>query len=197
MTVLLLYYFSRAEHLFSLYVVQPTLKIIDSPWSAILETFEIISYLLGAGMILAGLAGTILPLLPSTPLIFAGMLLIAWGNQFIHVGWPSLSLLLAMMIVASVLDYIAGAMGAKRVGASRYAVWGALIGSIVGMLGGIVGLILGPFLGAAAGEFYARKDLLHAGKVGFASGIGMLIGAIAKVGLALAMLGVFLLAWWI
>jgi uncharacterized protein YqgC (DUF456 family) len=104
---------------------------------------------------------------------------------------------LALTLISCALDYIAGAMGAKSVGASRQAVWGALIGSILGMLGGIPGLILGPFIGAAAGELYARKDMLHAGKVGIASGIGMLVGAIAKVGFALAMLGVFALAWFI
>jgi uncharacterized protein len=162
-----------------------------------LDSISILVYLLGSGMILAGLAGTILPLLPSTPLMFAGMLLLAWHENFVRLAWPSLSLLLILMLISSVLDYLAGAIGAKRVGASQYAIWGALIGSIVGLLGGLPGLILGPFLGAAAGELYARKDVMQAGKVGLASGIGMLLGAIAKVGFALAMLGVFLLAWFI
>ena len=162
-----------------------------------MDTLNILIWLLGSGMIIAGLAGTILPLLPSTPLMFAGMLLLAWHDQFIRLGWWSLSILFILMLVSSVLDYLAGAMGAKRVGASQYAIWGALIGSVLGLLGGFIGLILGPFIGAAAGELYARKDLIQAGKVGLASGIGMLIGAIAKVGLALAMLGVFLLAWFI
>lgn len=162
-----------------------------------MDTLNILIWVLGSGMILAGLAGTVLPLLPSTPLMFVGMLLLAWHENFIRLGWPSLSLLFILMVISSVLDYLAGAMGAKRVGASPYAIWGALIGSVLGMLGGIPGLILGPFLGAAAGEMIARKDVIQAGKVGVASGIGMLLGAIAKVGLALAMLGVFLLAWFI
>lgn len=162
-----------------------------------MDSVNILIWLLGSGMILAGLAGTVLPLLPSTPLMFAGMLLLAWHENFVRLGWPSLSLLFILMLISSVLDYLAGAMGAKRVGASQYAIWGALLGSIVGLLGGLPGLILGPFLGAAAGEMLARKDLIQAGKVGVASGIGMLLGAIAKVGLALAMLGVFLLAWFI
>ncbi len=156
---------------------------------------DILIWLLGSSMIFGGLAGTLLPLLPSTPLMFAGMFLLAWHDAFIRLGWPSLTLLLLLTVISCALDYIAGAMGAKSVGASRHAVWGALIGSVLGMLGGIPGLILGPFLGAAAGEFYARQDMLHAGKVGVASGVGMLVGAIAKVGFALAMLGVFTLAW--
>lgn len=162
-----------------------------------MDTLNIFIWALGSGMILAGLAGTVLPLLPSTLLMFAGMLLLAWHEQFIRLGCPSLSLLFILMVVSSVLDYLAGAMGAKRVDASPSAIWGALIGSVLGLLGGIPGLILGPFLGAAAGEFYAHKDVMQAGRVGIASGIGMLLGAIAKVGLALAMLGVFLLAWFI
>lgn len=162
-----------------------------------MDTLNIVIWLLGSGMIVAGLAGTILPLLPSTPLMFAGMLLLAWHENFLRLGWLSLSLLFALMLISSALDYLAGAMGAKRVGASQYAIWGALIGSVLGLVGGIPGLILGPFLGAAAGELYARQDLIQAGKVGLASGIGMLLGAIAKVGLALAMLSVFLFAWFI
>ena len=162
-----------------------------------MASIELIWWILAAIMIIAGLAGTILPLLPSTPLIFGGIFLLAWQDDFQRLGWPSLTILIVMMLISSVLDYIAGAMGAKRVGASQYAVWGALIGSIVGVMGGVIGLILGPFIGAAAGEMYARRDLMHAGKVGIASGIGMLIGAIAKVGLALAMIGVFALAWFI
>ncbi len=162
-----------------------------------MESLDILIWVLGSTMILGGLAGTILPLLPSTPLMFAGMLLLAWHDQFIRVGWPSLVLLVVLMLISCVLDYLAGAMGAKRIGASKEAIWGALIGSIVGIMGGIPGMILGPFLGAAAGEMYARKDVMRAGQVGIASGIGMLLGAIAKVGFALAMLGAFVLAWFI
>ena len=162
-----------------------------------MDTITILLWILGSGMIVAGLAGIILPLLPSTPLMFAGMLVLAWNDQFIRLGWPSLTLLFVLMLISCVLDYLAGAMGAKRVGASPQAVWGALIGSVLGMLGGIPGLILGPFIGAAAGELYAQQDVVRAGKVGFASGIGMLLGAIAKIGLALAMLGAFALAWFI
>ncbi len=162
-----------------------------------METIDILIWVLGGAMILGGLAGTILPLLPSTPLMFAGMLLLAWHDQFIRLGWPSLTILLVLTIISCALDYVAGVMGAKTVGASRQAIWGALIGSVLGMLGGLPGLIIGPFLGAAAGELYARQNMLNAGKVGFASVIGMLLGAIAKVGFALAMLGTFALAWFI
>jgi len=160
-----------------------------------LESLDLIIWLFGGAMIFGGLAGTILPLLPSTPLMFAGMVLLAWHDQFLRIGWLSLLLLFVLMLLSCVLDYFAGAIGAKRVGASQAAVWGALIGSVIGILGGIPGMILGPFLGAAAGEMYARQDLLRAGQVGVASGIGMLLGAIAKIGLALAMLGVFIFAW--
>ena len=73
--------------------------------------------------------------------------------------------------------------------------WGALIGSIVGIAGGLPGLLLGPFFGAAAGELMARQDALQAGKVGLAALLGFILGSVAKVAAALAMLGVFALAW--
>lgn len=86
---------------------------------------------------------------------------------------------------------MAGALGAQRVGASKQAVSGAVIGSFAGMFAGVPGLVLGPFIGAVLGELYARRDVLQAGKVGVATWLGLLFGAVAKVAIALVMLGIF------
>ncbi|GHD68808.1 DUF456 domain-containing protein [Jeongeupia chitinilytica] len=151
--------------------------------------------LLAAALVLVGLAGTLLPMLPGTPLIFGGMLLAAWAEGFSRIGWPTLLVLGILLALSIVLDFVAGALGAKRVGASSQAVWGSMIGAVLGIAGGLVGLIVGPFIGAAVGEYLARRDVARAGKVGVATWIGLLIGAIAKVAVALAMLGVFVFAW--
>ncbi|WP_432722000.1 DUF456 family protein [Jeongeupia wiesaeckerbachi] len=151
--------------------------------------------LLAAALVLVGFAGTLLPMLPGTPFIFGGMLLAAWADHFTRIGWVTLVILAVLLALSIVLDFIAGALGAKRVGASPQAVWGSLIGAVLGIAGGLIGLIIGPFVGAAVGEFIARRDVVQAGKVGVATWIGLLIGAIAKVAVALAMLGVFIFAW--
>ncbi|WP_373976509.1 DUF456 family protein [Chitinibacter sp. SCUT-21] len=158
---------------------------------------DTIWWVLSIGLMLLGVAGIILPLLPSTPLVFAGMMIIAWQQDFQTVSGYTMLALAAIAIFASALDYIAGAMGAKVAGASKQAVWGATLGAILGIFAGPVGLIFGPLFGAAAGEYYATRETVKAGKVGIASWLGMIAGAIAKIGLVFAMLGIFWLAYWL
>lgn len=160
-----------------------------------LATPESLYYLIAALLVLGGLAGTILPLLPGTPLMLGGMLLAAWAEGFQRVGAITLVILGVLVIASLVLDYVAGALGAKKYGASKEALWGSVIGSVLGLFGGLPGLLLGPFVGAALGEYYARRDLERAGQIGFATWLGLILGAIAKVAIALAMLGIFAFAW--
>ena len=145
--------------------------------------------------ILVGLAGTVLPALPGTPLVFVGLLLAAWADGFTKVGWFPL-LLLALLTTGSLaIDFFASSLGAKKVGASRLAIAGSIVGGLVGFFFGLPGLFVGPFIGAALGEYITLKNLKQAGKVGLATWLGILFGAAAKVALAFTMLGVFLLAY--
>lgn len=147
-------------------------------------------------LIIAGLLGTVLPALPGLPLMFAGAWLLAYSGDYQIIGSNTLIVLGILVAVGSAMDYVAGLLGAKFTGASKQALWGAFIGSVVGVFFSIPGLILGPLIGAAAGEFWARRDLLGAGKVGVGTFIGFIIGTVAKVGCALAVVftlaGVFL-----
>lgn len=159
-------------------------------------------YLIAAVLGLVGLAGTVLPALPGLPLVFAGMLLAAWAGGFQQVGVPMLVLLGALTLVSVVVDFWATALGAKRVGASRMAIWGAMLGTFAGLFFGPVGLLFGPFLGALVGELLDRRsvagaDLGDAAKIGLGTWLGILFGVVLKLGLAFAMLGLFALAWWL
>ena len=142
-------------------------------------------------LVVVGLAGTVLPALPGVPLIFGGLLLIAYLDNFSKVGVVTLVILGVLAVIAFAVDYVAAMMGAKRAGASRLAVIGATLGTIGGLFLGFVGIIIGPFAGAAVGEFIARKDALQAGKVGFATWLGIVIGTAAKLGIAFLMIGLF------
>ena len=88
-------------------------------------------------------------------------------------------------------------MGVKRVGASGKAVAGAAIGTVLGLFAGLPGLILGPIVGAMAGEWLARRDAAQAGRAGLAAGVGFIVAVAAKLGIAIAMLGVFAFAWFV
>ena len=142
-------------------------------------------------LVVVGLAGTVLPALPGVPLIFGGLLLVAYLDGFNKVGVFTLVILCVLAVIAFAVDYVAAMLGAKRAGASRLAVIGATLGTVGGLFLGFVGIIIGPFAGAAVGEFIARKDALQAGKVGFATWLGIVIGTAAKLGIAFLMIGLF------
>jgi hypothetical protein len=145
-------------------------------------------------LILVGLAGTVLPALPGTLFVLAGIMLGAWIDDFTHVGWGVLSLVIAMAVLAWVLDYVAGLMGARKAGASRQALIGAALGTVVGLFMGLVGVLFMPLVGAAVGEYLARRDQQRALKVGVATWLGIMAGLVSKVVIAFMMIGVFVVA---
>lgn len=147
--------------------------------------------ILAALLVLVGLAGIVLPLLPGTLLILAGLVLAAWAEDFAHVGPWGLGVIGALAALSLVVDLVASLLGARRAGASALALYGAAAGALVGLFFGIAGLILGPFAGAVAGEFIARRELLRAGKVGFGTWLGLVLGAVTKLVIAFMMIGAF------
>lgn len=158
-------------------------------------TTQIILYVLAALLILIGLVGTILPALPGVPLVFAGMLLAAWAGDFTHIGWVTLTVLGVLTGTALLVDLLAGLLGAKRVGASGWALFGAALGTVVGLFFGIPGLLLGPFVGALVGELIAGSNLRRSTTVGVGAWLGFVFGTLAKIALCFTMLGVFAAAY--
>ena len=119
-------------------------------------------WLIAIVSIVVGVLGTIIPALPGTPMIFAGMFLIAWWQDFAIIGILPLVILAVLTALAIVVDFVASALGARRVGASNWAIVGATLGSIIGMFFFIPGLIIGPFVGAVAGELFAQSTVQQA-----------------------------------
>lgn len=155
----------------------------------------VLFWIAAALLVVAGIAGTIIPGLPGAPLVLAGLVLAAWIDGFAHVGWPTW-VVLGLLVAASIaVDFGASALGAQRFGASPRALVGATLGALVGLFFGIPGLLLGPFAGAVVGEYSARRDLLQAGRAGFGTFVGLVLGAAARAALALAMVGVFVAAY--
>src|SRR5690606_38284077 len=135
------------------------------------------------------------PVLPGLPLVFFGMLLAAWAGGFDRIGARTPVGLGLLTALSRGVGFLASAMRAKRPGASRHAVIGALVGSGVGIFFGLPGLLAGPFIGALAGELIHARRLAQATRVCVAAWIGLLLGTALKVGLAFAMLGLFAFAW--
>ena len=154
-------------------------------------------YALAVILILVGIAGVILPALPGLPLVFAGMLLAAWAGDFQQIGWVTLVVLGLLTLLSVGVDFFATLVGAKRVGASKKALLGAVVGTFAGLFFGPIGLFAGPFAGALLGELWHGREIGQAAKVGLGTWLGILLGTVLKLGLAFAMLGLFAFAWFV
>jgi hypothetical protein len=136
----------------------------------------------------------VLPILPGTLLVWGGIVLGAWIDNFTRVGTTTVWVISALAVLAWALDYVAGLLGASKAGASRQALLGAAIGTVAGLFMGFVGVLFMPLVGAAIGEYLARKDHNRAVRVGMATWIGIMVGLVAKVVLGFVMVGIFVTA---
>lgn len=152
---------------------------------------EILLWLLAIILVVVGMAGLLFPIIPGMPILFIGLVTAAWAEGFEHIGMGTLIVLGFMALLAYLVDFLAGAFGAKLFGASRRAIIGATLGAIVGLFFGIPGVLLGPFVGGVLGELTAQSCLTTAGRAGVGATVGLALGVAAKLALAFAMLGTF------
>lgn len=154
---------------------------------------SVILWIVAGLLVVAGLAGLVLPGLPGAPLLFVGLLLAAWIEDFAHVGAGTLVVLGLMAAATYAVELAATAFGSRRFGASPQALWGAMAGGLVGLFFGLIGVLVGPFFGAVAGELWARGGWRQAGLSGVGASVGLAIGVAGKVALGGAMIGLFAL----
>lgn len=150
----------------------------------------VLLYVVGVVLLLAGLTGLLLPGLPGAPLMFAGVLCVAWADGFERIGWPGLLTAGLLAAFISAVDWISQLAGARQFGASYWGMAGAVAGLIVGVFFGLPGIVLGPVLGAVVVELAREPDLRRAGKVGLGTLIGFVLGTAVKYALALVFLAV-------
>lgn len=141
-------------------------------------------------LILVGVAGTIVPALPGIPMIFAGAWLIGYMEDYQYFGWGTLIALGVLTIISLIIDWVSQTMGAQKAGATKLGLSGAFLGTIIGIPFGLVGIFLFPVLGAFIGEMIGHRDMRKAGKVSWATWIGMIAGIAAKLAIAFIMIGI-------
>lgn len=151
----------------------------------------ILLWILAVILVLTGFAGLVLPALPGIPMIYAGLFVAAWAEDFVYVGWVTLLILGLLAAISYFVDLAATALGAKKFGASPRAIWGAAAGTLIGIFFGLPGIIIGPFAGALVAELTHKNDMQAATKAGVGATLGLLFGAILKIALAFTMIGVF------
>ena len=146
---------------------------------------DIILLILGIILIVLGLAGCILPVIPGPPLSFIGLFILRFTGfveeprteQFDNILWITAF----AAVIVTILDYIVPVWGTKKFGGSRYGTIGAMLGLIAGLFFAPLGIIIGPFIGAVGGEMLAGKDNKSSLRAGFGSLIGFLTGVVMKI----------------
>lgn len=144
-------------------------------------------------IMLVGLSGIVIPIIPSTPLILIGIVIYAACDGFESISRLLLLILGVLTIFSVVIDYFGGVIGAKKFGATKWGIIGSIFGCIGGFFtGGTVGIIIGPFLGAVLLELVFGKDLRGALKSGVGTLAGFIGGAITKLAIGVIMIGIFI-----
>ena len=156
-----------------------------------MTTEQIIGLLLAWLVMCMGVAGSILPGLPSTPLV----LIAAIGHKIYFgttgVAWWIVVLLVGITAISLIVDYAASVYGAKRLGATWRGVVGAIVGGLIGLFFNLPGILFGPFIGAALFELAGGREWKNASRAGVGATLGLLAGTIGKLFCCLAMVGLF------
>lgn len=141
---------------------------------------DVLIYVLSFLLLVGGIAGCVLPILPGAPLGYAGLLLLHFTGRA-DFSMTQLVTWLIIVVILQVVDFITPLLGSKYTGGSEFGNRGCVAGTLIGMFFLPWGIIVGPFIGAAAGEMLGGSDLLHAIRAGIGSLIGFLVGTLLKV----------------
>jgi uncharacterized protein YqgC (DUF456 family) len=142
-------------------------------------------------VMLIGLAGSVIPGIPGSPLILvAAVGHRMWFGQN-SASYTALAIIFILMLLSIALDFLAGMFGAKKMGATWKGVLGAVIGGIAGLFFNLPGLILGPFVGAFVFELLGGREMKASAKAGAGAMLGLLLGAVGKIACCVAMMAVF------
>ncbi len=154
---------------------------------------ETLVWIVTALLMIAGLIGTLVPLIPGAALIVAGAVLHQMAlPEGESVGWGVIVVLLLLALISYAVDFAASALGAKRFGASKWGALGALLGAIVGLFFSLPGMLIGPIVGVFAAEIlFARKQMKQAARASWGTIVGALLGALGKLALAVLMVALF------
>lgn len=141
---------------------------------------DVLIFLLAFLLLIGGVVGCVLPILPGAPLSYGGLLLLHLTGRT-DFSTAQLVSWLIIVIVLQVADYVTPILGSKYSGGTDFGNRGCMAGTILGLFFMPWGIILGPFLGAVAGEMLGGRDLPHAIKAGIGSLVGFLLGTLMKV----------------
>jgi len=147
-------------------------------------------------LIIVGFIGVFAPIIPGIPLAWLGLFIYAVGTGFERISIPTIIVFFILMVLMTVLDFLAPMLGARKSQASKFGVIGAFLGLIVGIIiFSFWGIIIGPFIGAFGFELIARGQPKVAFRAAVGTFIGFIVGTLMKVIFILIMIGYFIASW--
>lgn len=157
-------------------------------------TLNLILTIAGGILILVGLVGCIVPVIPGAPLSWCG-LLVAFFSSYSKCSIPSLVICAVLAVAVSILDNVFPTLMTKQSGGSKEGTWGSTIGLIIGMFAGPVGIIAGPFCGALIGELiHDSSDRSRAVKCAWGAFKGFLLGTGMKMMVSILCIWIYVIA---
>lgn len=162
-----------------------------SPYRQRVTTLQIIGLCIAIFLMSLGILGSIVPGLPSTPIVFLAAT--AHKLYFGESGpaWWVILVLALLMVASLAVDYAASILGAKKLGATWRGALGAVVGGLVGLFFSLPGILLGPFIGAVVFELAGGRDWRQSSKAGVGATLGLVAGALGKIGVCLIMIALF------
>jgi len=155
----------------------------------------VLAIIIAIFLMLLGLLGVVLPLLPGVPLAWAGLLVYGLMTGFERVSVAAVVIFGLLMVATIALDLVAPMLGASRFRASRRGMAGVFLGFFIGIIFlGIPGIIIGPLAGAFLGELSAKRTPTRALKSALGALIGFLAGTLFKLTAVLMILGYFIVS---
>jgi uncharacterized protein YqgC (DUF456 family) len=162
-------------------------------------------HLAGYALILIGLVGVILPLLPGPLLIWLGALVWAWGDGFVRVNWVVLAVLGVLAALAWASDILLTTAMSRRTGVSWKAIGGAIVGGILGgillveipIIGTLFGALVGAMLGMLAVEWFDKRNLRQALRATWGYLVSSLLASALEIVIAGVMVGIFVWQVWL
>ena len=156
-----------------------------------MTAWEIIGLVLALLVMVIGTVGSVVPVLPGAPLVLGAAIVhrLVFGPA--GASWIVLGVLTAFTLFSVLLDYVATAYGAKKLGATWRGVAGAVLGALVGLFLGLPGILLGPFLGAMGLEMVGGKAWQPAAKAGAGAVLGLFLGGVGKLAICGSMMALF------
>ena len=155
---------------------------------------DILLLIIGFILMLVGILGSFLPVLPGPPVSWVGLLLLVL-TKAVPDDWWFLGITGAVALLVFAMDYFIPAMGTKKFGGSKAGMIGTMFGLVIAIvfpIFGVFGIIIWPFIGALVGEIVNKADNKTALKAAFGSFIGFLTGTFLKFVVSIVFLGLFI-----